>query len=170
MIELRLLRGVGTDQLRPKGLVAGRVMGLTLLDGTKDLVQGDARAATRRPRIFSSGAGSGKVGLLLGGERPAQGGDGNVAQGGMFVFPGQLRVNKRLDAGLELAQEEIDGEIKAGAARFDEEPVLDLETDLTVAAFFHDKVRLGVRAVAQDALETGRFHTLALDLRLEIAA
>ena len=153
VVELRLLRGVGPDELRPDRLVPGRVMSLTLLDGTQNMVQGRARRLVRRPgRAFSCGKRSCKMFLFLGGKRATESGDGNMAQGLVTAFLGQLRVGERLDTGLELAQEKIDGKIEAGLARLDEKLALNFKPDLAIATCFHDQVGLRGRAVAEHAL------------------
>ena len=172
VVELRLLRGIRPDELRPERLVSGRVMGLALLDRTEDLVQracaspGSPCAAGR----FRGGAGGGETGLFLGGERATEGGDGNMAQGVVTAFLGELRVGERLDPRLELAQEKIDGKVEAGLARLDQKPVLNLQPDLAVAARLHDEIGLRGRAVAEHALEAVGLDAAALDLRFEIAA
>jgi hypothetical protein len=50
VVELRLLRGVGPDQLRPERLVPRRVMALALLDGTQNMVERRARRLVRFSR------------------------------------------------------------------------------------------------------------------------
>jgi hypothetical protein len=80
--------------------------------------------------------------LLLGGERATERGDGDMAQGVVTAFLGELRVGERLNARLELAQEKIDRKIEAGLTRLDQKPALNFEPDLAIAARFHDEVRL----------------------------
>jgi hypothetical protein len=65
------------------------------------------------------------MGLFLRGERAPEGGDGNWRMASMAGFLGELRVGERLDAGLELAQKNIDGQIEAGLAGLEQKLALD---------------------------------------------
>ncbi len=150
--KVGLLGGVGADELRPERLVARGIVGLALLDPAEDLVErraGDLAAAGRGGLLGRGG----EAGPLLRGQGPAERGDGDVPGGGLVAFAGQLGVGKRLDAGGQLLEQKVGGEIEAGAARLQEEPALDLQPDLPVTDGFDREVGLGDRAVAQDALK-----------------
>jgi hypothetical protein len=163
--ELRLLGGICTDELGPDGLVPGRIVELALLDGTEHMIEGSlSRAIHDAVRARGRSKGGRELFLFISGESATEGRQRNVTQGVIITLPRKLCVGQGLDAGLELAQEAVDGKSKAVLARMDEKLALNFKADLAITARLDDEIRLRGRTISEHALEATGLDAAALDL------
>jgi len=170
LFEVRLLRGIGSDKLRPYRLIARRVVSLAFLNMTEDVVECRACRGNRsigRRRSFRCCARSSKMDFLLGGKCASESLDGKIVDGVMFVLLGKLRVGKRLNARTELAQEKVNGEIESSLARLKKQLTLVLKPELAVTTSLDSEVRLTGGTVADHALESLGLDTSTLTRRFQ---